>query len=131
MSFDWTEYFILAQEIMRLPGLSVSQETCTRCALSRAYYAAYHKAYEVAQVRDGYVRPPPGQGNVHESLIRHFQRHADPARQDVGVDLDSLKIMRGKVDYEDVIRPPYALNASTTAVYLQLADHLLTKIAAL
>jgi hypothetical protein len=40
MSFDWSEYFSLAQELVGQPATPAGQEARLRSALSRAYYAA-------------------------------------------------------------------------------------------
>ena len=41
MSFDWSEYLKLAQELAGQTGNPASQEARLRAAVSRAYYAVF------------------------------------------------------------------------------------------
>jgi uncharacterized protein (UPF0332 family) len=44
MSFDWLEYLIVAQEMFGEASDTAHEDANLRCAVSRAYYAAFHQA---------------------------------------------------------------------------------------
>lgn len=44
MSFDWTQYLFLAQELTKGSASSSNHEAMLRSAISRAYYAAFCSA---------------------------------------------------------------------------------------
>ncbi len=46
MSFDWSEYLTLVQELTAKSATSPIQEANLRLAISWAYYAAIHKAQD-------------------------------------------------------------------------------------
>jgi len=128
MSFNWAEYLDLAYE---LTGIVVAQpagqEAHQRAALSRAYYAVYKTALNTAKSRDHYVAPTTG--TVHRQLIDHFDNHPDRVRQDIANDLRYLLEFRREADYNDFMAP--LVLARNTAIGLQLATHLLAKLARL
>jgi hypothetical protein len=41
MNFNWAEYLTLARALAKFPNLGVSADAIMRCAISRAYYAAF------------------------------------------------------------------------------------------
>lgn len=99
MSFDWSEYLTLAQE---LTGASISspiQEAHLRAAISRAYYAAFCKARNYLLNKDGYSTPR--WVNAHQDVIMKFERSGDIGRRKVGTLLRSLRALRNLVDYEE------------------------------
>jgi len=53
MAFDWREYFKLSQ-FLQGQGVSFTQEAAFRCAVSRAYYAAFCHARNYARDRLGF-----------------------------------------------------------------------------
>lgn len=84
-------------------------EATLRCAVSRSYYAALHKADEVFPLRDPNARRV-GEG-THEQIIARAQAHGNsvnPGRtsaQNVAKLLPKMKRLRVKADYhldEDV-----------------------------
>jgi uncharacterized protein (UPF0332 family) len=129
MSFNWDEYFTLALE---LAGISLvppgaSEEARLRAAISRAYYALYHAALAVAQRRDGYVEPTI---SLHSALISHYRFHPDSTVQPIGDDLRQLRNIRAQADYQS--QPPSGtFNRDDVLMHLQLAEHLLARLAAL
>ncbi|MDQ2809139.1 MAG: hypothetical protein M3Z04_19885 [Chloroflexota bacterium] len=128
MSFNWYEYLDLAYEIAGLPTVPVSDEAHGRAAISRAYYAAHKLAFRTAIGRGRYRPPLPGTGNVHLDLIRHIRTGPTPAHRNVAARLDTLRKMRGVVDYEDQISPFIVQN---TAAHLLLAKRLIADLAKL
>lgn len=96
MSFDWSTYLELADELaMR------SEESCQRSAISRAYYAAFCSARE--KLEDEGKLSRTGGGQDHIRVWNSFQTSGEKTRRRIGQFGNSLKRMRGKADYEDEI----------------------------
>src|SRR6266536_662971 len=75
MSFDWSEYLTLAQELTSASTSSPIQEAHLRAAISRAYYAAFCKARNYLLNKDGYVTPR--NTNAHQDIITKFEGSGD------------------------------------------------------
>lgn len=101
MSFDWSEYFNLAQELAGQTVTPAGQEARFRSALSRAYYAVFCKARNHLRDKEGHLLPVGGQ--VHTSVRDQFRNSPDPARNQIGHDLNRLRIDRNRVDYDDSV----------------------------
>lgn len=99
MSFDWSEYLTLAQELASKATNSAIQEAHLRCAISRAYYAAFCKARNLLDSKDGY-KTPRGM-NVHWDVVEKFENSSDATRRYVGTLLRNLRSTRNIVDYQD------------------------------
>lgn len=112
MSFDWLEFYYQAQDISdkrhRIPSkeMSLADEADMRTAISRAYYATFHKAREFLQnARD--TTPETLAGGVHERLISRFTNNSLPERRTMGAKLDRMKKLRHTVDYNYIIKNKY------------------------
>jgi uncharacterized protein (UPF0332 family) len=99
MSFNWTEYLFLAQELTSKSTTSPIQEAHLRCAISRAYYAAFCKARNLLLNKDGYSTPRGT--NVHWDVVDKFENSSDTTRQYIGTLLRNLRSIRNIVDYKD------------------------------
>lgn len=100
MSFDWSDYLQLAQDIKDDPSSSEAQK---RTAISRAYYAAHNLARDLA-IQNGHPNTP---NNGHSSLISFFKRDFSNVQyQEAGKLLSTLRFERTKCDY----------NSDTTAI---------------
>ena len=100
MSFDWSEYLTLAQELTSASTSSPIQKAHLRAAISRAYYAAFCKARNYLLNKDGYVTPR--NTNAHQDIITKFEGSGDMGRRKVGTLLRSLRVLRNIVDYEEI-----------------------------
>lgn len=102
MSFEWTEYLGLAQE---LAGQSVTiqpePEARYRTSISRAYYSAYCQARNYLRSRGIHI-PPPHEVNVHRYVINKFNESIDLDYQKIAKDLERLLNDRNMADYEDI-----------------------------
>ncbi len=78
--------------------LNKKNEAHNRAAVSRAYYACYHKAKPQLE----YLDPPPrsGQGGVHENLIRTLEHASATQVKGIGYRLRQLRSLRVAADYE-------------------------------
>jgi uncharacterized protein (UPF0332 family) len=98
VAFNWIEYLNLAKEIATNNALGSTQESKLRCAISRAYYAAFHKALTVV-----YPEGPPEIAGIHGELTRELKSSDDRRRRQLGIDLDRLKGNRHRADYRSII----------------------------
>lgn len=102
MSFDWTEYFSLAQELTgQNPPFPSGQEAKSRAAISRAYYAAFCRSRNY--LRDVEGIPISKGAAVHGQVKREFGNSQDNMRRSVGRNLDRLREKRNKADYDDAM----------------------------
>ena len=98
MSFNWSEYLDLAQQLAGKAKISATQESRLRSAISRGYYAAFIQARNYLRDREGLTIPTQ---NTHEYVINQFRNNSDLDRQEIGNILKRLKIRRNKADYDD------------------------------
>lgn len=93
--FDWDEYLELAEEWVGRRGHPAAE----RSAISRAYYAAFHKAkaYYLAQgERLGF------DADDHRAIAVWLQSNQNPAIRVIGVNPQRLRQLRREADYDDV-----------------------------
>jgi uncharacterized protein (UPF0332 family) len=138
MSFDWSDYLIVAQELasqttasqtrsnIKVQVLNVFNrmlhkarersldEAKLRCAISRAYYGAFRKARN--HLRDKDHQPPNAflQGNTHQNVINLFNRGSDVNRLMIAQFLKDLRSARNKADYDDTV--PHLPGLTMTAL---------------
>ena len=100
--FDWRDYLGLANDLGGgVQGTVVpiqTSEATSRCAASRAYYAAFCHARNHAMARLGFV--PTDTGADHWLLRQHF---ANRDRKDVANRLRQLHGWRKRCDYDDTV----------------------------
>jgi len=101
--FDWQEYYLLARELLSQADSSPHKEAMLRSAVSRAYYAAFHRACDYLREVNEYPTRQQFEGSrreTHRFLISIFTNNPDyPERDKIGQMLDSLKDLRHKADY--------------------------------
>lgn len=106
--FDWRDYLGLANDLgSGLHGTVVSiriAEAASRCAVSRAYYAAFCHAINYAAAHYGFV--PTNKGADHWLLRQHY---ASRGRRDIANRLRRLHDWRKRCDYDDAV-----VNLATT-----------------
>jgi uncharacterized protein (UPF0332 family) len=127
MKFDWSEYFYLAKELAE-----TSKEAELRSAVSRAYYSAFclarnylrdiqldprlswHKTYDI---------------NAHQYVAEKFIYNQSKSQTmiEIGQNLNRLRKMRNKADYEDTIF--YLKKEARTA--LMLAQNIISALSKL
>ena len=99
MPFQWGEYLHLAEYLKNNESrLTVSPEAASRCATSRAYYAAFRHALDFARTHHGYKRI--GSGKDHRALIEHYDR---VGLAQISMTLDQLRQWRNQCDYDDTV----------------------------
>jgi uncharacterized protein (UPF0332 family) len=148
MSFDWSDYLIVAQELagqttassktrskIKVTLLKVINrafpkarkrsldEAKLRCAISRAYYGAFRKARNHLRDKDG--QPPSlleRSGKTHQIVIDLFNQSNDLDRQLVGQFLKDLRSARNKADYDDTVPHLPGLTMTTLLQSEQVLD---------
>ncbi len=98
MAFDWREYLKLARFLQKQGGNGFTQEAAFRCAVSRAYFAAYCHARNYAHDRLNFS--PAYDARDHTRLRKHFQRQGVA---EIATKLDRLRQWRNSCDYEDEV----------------------------
>lgn len=104
MSFDWSEYLSLAQELAGQSGRVANQESKYRSAISRAYYAAFCKARNY--LRDVEGQAIPAGGKSHTYVRDEYRNNSTRTRRRIGEKLNRLRSDRNRADYEDVFTRP-------------------------
>ncbi len=74
MAFDWREYLDLARSLTQ-PGTGFTQEAALRCAMSRAYYAAFCHARNYARDHHGFM--PAYDPSDHKLVRDHFTTYPE------------------------------------------------------
>lgn len=103
MSFDWIEFLTFAEALQSAPDKPGPAEAALRSAASRAYYAAFHQALNVAR-KEGFVSSY--QKGDHEAIRTHFRNHepSDPVRRKIALELERLWDQRRQADYDPILQ---------------------------
>jgi uncharacterized protein (UPF0332 family) len=124
MSFDWSEYLTLAQELAGELVLS-NEEAKSRSAISRAYFSAYCIARNFLRDKEGYRIPEDSDAHslVRDLFVKSYVGH----RRRIGQNLERLRLDRNKADYDDIFT---GLPSSVT-VALNLAKWVISTLSTL
>ena len=96
MPFDWRDYLILADGLV-----GMTAESAKRSAISRAYYAAFHKAEEVySNNHAAYLQTRGTQS--HYDVWNWFESHPALSYKKIGTAGKNLKRRREDADYRDM-----------------------------
>jgi len=108
MAFNWEEYLILAKELIGQTSRPTAEEARLRCAISRAYYAAFCETRDYLIANERFAFVPRGRGGVHQQIRAHLEQLAtvaSPKRQKVlkrmAARLQDLAQKRVIADYEE------------------------------
>ena len=97
MSFDWTNYLTLAQELA-----TRQDDAAKRTAISRAYYFVFNISFARAETTAG---KRPGGETYHKWCWDKYQNTPDPACRQLGLDGERMKRRRVKADYKSADIP--------------------------
>lgn len=115
--FDWQEFLRTAkgifERVKNLHQITMSDEAICRIGISRAYYAVFHQA---ALLVDSDLHT----GGVHERVILALRSSSDKIIRQIGNDLNALRKMRIRADYDSRRYPPRGLDCNAV-LELQLA----------
>ncbi len=99
MSFYWSEYFDLANELLNEGKGDTLNEAKLRSAISRAYYAVYNTADKYADAKGIRSFQEKISGSRHRDLIKKFKNSNAKGHKQLGVDLNRLLNQRIDADY--------------------------------
>jgi uncharacterized protein (UPF0332 family) len=99
MSFDWAEYLDIAKVVAK-SGIFLSEEAAFRCAISRAYYAAFCSSRNLSLKRGAILKKT---GEDHRLVPEYFRKSSDKRHKKIASKLKRLKDNRLEADYEDAI----------------------------
>ena len=124
MNLDWSEYFNLAKELAE-----TSKEAELRSAVSRAYYSAFCLArnyWRDIQQDPRLSRNKTYDINDHQYVAEEFIHNQSKSQTmiEIGQNLNRLRKMRNKADYEDIIF--YLKKEARTA--LMLAQNIISAL---
>ena len=91
-----------------------------RTAISRAYYAVYHVAFDLLRVL-GFAIPREHRG--HEDVRAHLAQSRIDRVVQVGAQLDALQALRVKADYR--LRDPQPEDSAVAAIWLVRAERMI------
>ncbi|BCL82409.1 hypothetical protein ccbrp13_48740 [Ktedonobacteria bacterium brp13] len=99
MSFEWNHYLDLSYDLTTSENANINQEAAQRCAISRAYYAAFCESRN-------YLRDIDNETNLNSSsahfiVSQKLKESKDTTRKRIGVNLSRLRQLRNKADYQD------------------------------
>ena len=124
MSYDWTDFLKLAASLAANPDSPGPREAALRSAASRAYYAAFHQAFDHA-VGEGFS--PAYAGDDHKRVQAHFRRYTPPSkiRRKIAQELDRLLALRHKADYRnDIGKRPESLASHAIGMAKRIIENL-------
>ncbi|MFO0964747.1 MAG: HEPN domain-containing protein [Gemmataceae bacterium] len=90
---NWRDFIWLAGRLA-----SAATEAEWRSAVSRAYYAAFHVARRLFTDLRFNV---PRADRAHQYLVFRLSNGGEPAVEQTGRDLDTLRRLRNRADYDD------------------------------
>ena len=97
MSFDWSSYIRLAEELINRADSGGLQEACFRSAISRAYYGVFCIARNSLKAR----RTSIPHIDTHKFVREQYINSSDRVEKKIGVNLGRLWKDRKRSDYED------------------------------
>lgn len=100
--WDWERYLDLARDLAYDPN---ADESDYRCAASRAYYAAFHKARIWIDRNDQSVQLTRG-AEDHTRVWNGFERRRDRNSTKIAQTGKRLKELRRKADYDSIVNDP-------------------------
>ena len=96
MSFFWPEYLDLANELKDAACGTSLDEARLRCALSRAYYAAFCTSRNLLKKTDTRI-----DDRISHTDVRHKFRERGHKGRWIAQQLDDMYLRRVKADYRD------------------------------
>lgn len=98
MSFSWSHYLLIAQELFAEAANTVHEEANLRCSISRAYYAAFHHTRH--KLSDEWDIPIVQSANAHAQVQNFFKQKNE---EDIAKKLRRMRAARNRADYDDQV----------------------------
>ncbi len=103
---NWRDFLLLASRLA-----AGTTEADWRTGISRAYYAAFHVARRLFAELNFAV---PRADRAHQYLVFRLSNSGEPAVEQAGRDLETLRRLRNRADYDEV---PALTQAQSTAAF--------------
>ena len=113
---NWREFLTLAARLA-----AGAAEEDWRSAVSRAYYSAFHVARQLLSDLGFTV---PRADRAHQYLVFRLSNGGDPAVAQAGRDLETLRRLRNRADYDDL--PAFLPMQASGAV--RLAEQVIVRL---
>ena len=123
MSFDWSNFVVLADELRTL-NCRGGVEARLRSSISRGYYGVFH-LLRLRLQKEGLKFS--GNVETHQEIVQALRTSPDRRRFGLGVDIGRLRNYRNRADYEDQISNVAQMEGEVA----MLRESLLRKIAAM
>lgn len=121
MTFQWADFLIVAKSLHQSGKTSVlPTDASFRCAISRAYYAAFCHSRDFAEINYGFI--PTKKPKDHELLRINLAKHG---RGTISTKLDQLRQWRNNSDYDN---PSPTLSESNTRDAIDYADKIIQSL---
>lgn len=114
---NWRDFLLLATR-----SAAATTEADWRTAVSRAYYAAFHVARRLFTDLQFTV---PRADRAHQYLVFRLSNSGEAAVEQAGRDLDTLRRLRNRADYDDspaLTQPQAAAAVQVAEGIIQLLD---------
>jgi hypothetical protein len=122
MSFDWSKYLVLAEELP-IAKSAAGMEALLRTAVSRGYYGAFHRVRQQLQLHDSTIRFS-AEAAVHQEVTQRLRTSSNRQWRQLGLALGRLRQYRNNADYQDVIQNVATWHALAVGTLAQVT-HLL------
>jgi uncharacterized protein (UPF0332 family) len=99
MTFNWTDYFTLAERLTQVESGAPLSSASLRSAVSRAYYAAFNASKVFLIEREGCTFPKDG--SIHRRVIAVFKHHENTEYKYLSEVLHRLRCLRNDADYSE------------------------------
>jgi hypothetical protein len=122
MAFDWGQYLKLAEFLKDKGEAGFNEEASARCAVGRAYYAAFCHARDVAQ-KNGLVLRRTGED--HTSVRDYYKARGMAV---VANKLDTLRQWRADCDYRLDVGDMFTKKPAVLDLAIMHARYVLTTL---
>lgn len=113
MNFDWMQYLEIAKILASNTENPFLSEGMFRSSVSRAYYCAYHFAFNAA-INTGFNPHKFQKNELHRALVNHFIGSSDSTTKKVGRNLERILNNRQNCDYSPTLTDIPQSMANTT-----------------
>lgn len=103
--YDWNEYLEISKEFYSnrnyTPSNPLREQTMLRNAISRAYYAAFHKSLSYLETH-GWNPPRERDKGIHRSVINNVDNYKEANETAISTELDRAFTSRKRADYDNI-----------------------------
>lgn len=101
MSFQWEDYWQVANELSGASSTDKLYEAKIRTVISRAYYASFNIGKQYLIIKHGFR--PQKNADDHGDVRKKFFSINSPECNTIAANLDQMRRARNRADYDDQI----------------------------